>query len=76
MPQVSFARFKTWMTTSNAERAPSLPSGRWDVESIVESRGGCEELGGMQAMRKSQSPNTDGSHFASCKHSHLMKQSL
>ena len=42
MPQVSLARLKTWINTSNVERAPSRPFGGWDVEAIVEAGGWCE----------------------------------
>ena len=45
MPHVSLARVKVWMMTSNVERAPSRPLGRWEVEAIVDARGGGEEGG-------------------------------
>ena len=35
MSQVSFARFKAWVSTSNVKRAPSSPSGCWNAETIV-----------------------------------------
>jgi hypothetical protein len=44
--------FKAWMKTSNVGRTISRPSGRWDVEDIVETRGRCEksawEAGGKE----------------------------
>ena len=52
IPDISFARFRASMATSNAERRLSLPPCRWDFEAIVETRGrwketvwqaGCEE---------------------------------
>jgi hypothetical protein len=52
MPQASFAMSKAWMKTSNVGRTISCPSGRWDVEDIVETRGRCEksarEAGGKE----------------------------
>ena len=39
MSQVSFARFKAWVSTSNVKRAPSSPSGCWKAETIVEISG-------------------------------------
>ena len=41
--QVSLAMDKAWIRMSNAERAPSRPFGRWEVESIVESCGESQE---------------------------------
>lgn len=58
MPQVSLARFKTWMTASKAERAPSRPLEGRDVEAIVETREGLGKARGT--------PTRMGGHFASC----------
>ena len=44
IPDMSFARFRAWMATFNAERTPSLPSCCWDFEAIVDTRGGWEEM--------------------------------
>ena len=40
------------MNPSNAERAPSRPFCRWNVEAIVVVRGGCEESAWDVAVRK------------------------
>ena len=42
---MSLARFKAWMSISNAERTPSRPFGCWD-EAIVDIRGGCKKRRG------------------------------
>jgi len=43
MLEISFARFMASMVVFNAEIAPSLSFGRWDVASMVETRGNCEK---------------------------------
>ena len=40
--ETSLAKSNTSMTVFNAEIVPSLPMGRWDSTSIVETRGRCE----------------------------------
>ena len=44
------ARFKVTMNTSKAEITPSRPFGGWDVEAIVEIRGGCGRVGGTKVV--------------------------
>jgi len=42
--EISFARFRASMATFSGERKPSRPFGRWDLASMVKTRGNWEKV--------------------------------
>ena len=52
----SLARFKASIAVFNVEIAPSRPLGRWDLSSMVETRGNCERTVRCESYEEGPEP--------------------
>ena len=55
--ETSFVRFKASMTALNAEAVPPHSLDCWVLRSMAETRGGCERIVGVEAVREATSPD-------------------
>ena len=73
MPVWPSTRLRQLMAVSNRAIWGLGPFWLWEVEAIVDARGGCEKGVWCTRRKEQPKPNRGESWCASCKHSHLMK---